>query len=259
MAGMEIALAVVFALLGMVIGSFLNVVIDRLPAGESIVFPPSHCPGCKRHLSAFELIPVFSYIALRGRCRTCGVRIPLRVLLVEIGTGAAFGLLYWNFGHTAELALAAFYFCLFEVLAMIDLEYHILPNVLVYPGMVFALAASLLLPGSGFVPDVLDAVIGGLCGLGIFLVIAIASRGGMGWGDVKMAALIGLAAGYPLVFVAILLAVVSGGLIAGLLIIFKIRSRKETIPFGPFLSLAAVATLVWGQALLDWYLGFLRY
>ncbi len=258
MAGMEIALAVVFALLGMVIGSFLNVVIDRLPAGESIVFPPSHCPGCKRRLSVTELIPVFSYIALRGRCRTCGARIPLRVLLVEIGTGAAFVFIALNYNSGGEMIVAAVYFCLFEALALIDLEHHILPNVLVYPAMVFALGASLLLPGTGFVPDVLDAVIGGLGGLGIFLIITVASRGGMGWGDVKMAALVGLATGYPLVFVAILLAVVSGGLIAGLLIVLKIRSRKDTIPFGPFLALAAMVTLVWGQAILDWYLGFLR-
>ena len=259
MAGMEIVLIVVIALLGMAIGSFLNVVIDRLPAGESIVFPASHCPACRRQLSAVELIPVISYLALRGRCRACHAGIPPRVLIVEIATGAAFALLAWHFGAAdVDFAIAAFYFCLFEALAMIDLERHILPNVIVYPAAGFALAASIFIHGGTIVPGVLDAATGGLIGLGLFFLIAIVSRGGMGWGDVKMAALVGLVTGFPLVFVAILVAVVSGGLIAWLLIIFKVRSRKETIPFGPFLSLAAMATILWGQAMLDWYLGFLR-
>jgi leader peptidase (prepilin peptidase)/N-methyltransferase len=179
------------------------------------------------------------------------------VLWVEIVTGAVFTILYWHYGLSVELAIAAFYFCLFIVLLVIDLEHHILPNKLVYPGAVFALALSIFLPRLEIVPGIASGAAGGGIGLGIFLLIAVLSRGGMGWGDVKMAALIGLVTGFPLIFVAILLAVVSGGLVAWVLIIFKIKSRKENIPFGPFLSLAVMVTLVWGGAILDWYLSFL--
>ncbi len=176
---------------------------------------------------------------------------------MEIATGAVFAFLYWHYGFSSELAVVVFYFCLFIVLLVIDLEHHILPNRLVYPGAVVALILSVFLSRLEVVPNIASAAAGGGIGLGIFLLIVVLSRGGMGWGDVKMAALVGMVTGYPLVFVAILLAVVSGGLVAWILIMSKAKSRKQSIPFGPFLSLAAMATLVWGSAILDWYLGFL--
>ena len=248
----------VFALLGMAIGSFLNVLIDRLPAGKSVVFPPSHCPSCQRRLSARDLIPVLSYLWLRGRCRYCRARIPGRLLWVEIGTGALFAYLYWHLGLSLELAVIAFYFCLFIVLMAIDLEHGLILNRLVYPGIVVALAISAIsefLPRLEFVPGIASAAAGGAVGLGLFLLIIIVSRGGMGWGDVKMAALIGLVTGFPRVFVALFLAVVLGGLIAWMLLLFRIRGRKQSIPFAPFLSLGAMLALLWGSSILSWYLG----
>ena len=249
----------VFALLGMATGSFLNVLIDRLPAGKSVIFPPSHCPSCQRRLSARDLVPVFSYLWLRGRCRYCQTRIPGRLLWVEIGTGAIFAYLYGRFGLSPELAVIAFYFCLFIVLTAIDLEHGLILNRLVYPGIVVALAISAIsefLPRlEEFVPGIASAAAGGATGLGLFLLIIIVSRGGMGWGDVKMAALIGLVTGFPLVFVALFLAVVLGGLIAWMLLLFRIRGRKQSIPFAPFLSLGAMLALLWGSNILSWYLG----
>ena len=248
-----------FALLGIAVGSFLNVCIDRLPAQESLVFPASHCASCRHRLSVKELIPVLSYIWLRGRCRYCNTPIPRRLLWVEVGTGVLFAYLYWHYGFSIELAVVTLYCCLFLVLMVIDLEHHILPNKLVYPGIVVALAISVafsVLPNNlEVVPRIESAAAGGGIGLGLFLLIIVVSRGGMGWGDLKMASLIGLVIGYPLVFVALFLAVVSGGLISWVLILIKARSRKQSIPFGPFLSLGAIAALLWGTNILDWYTG----
>ncbi len=251
---MEAFLIVVFVLLGMVVASFLNVCCDRLPARQSLVYPPSHCPACQRRLAAKDLIPVFSYLWLRGRCRYCQASIPRRLLWVEVGTGVLFGFTYWHYGLDIELAIILFYCCLFIVLLVIDLEHGLILNKVVYPAMAVALLISIFLPQLEIVPEIKQAAIGGGIGLGLFLLVVLISRGGMGWGDVKMAALIGLVVGFPLVFVALLMGIILGGLVAGVLLLFKIKKRKEAIPFGPFLSLAAMATLLWGSKILSWYL-----
>jgi len=266
---MEAALIVIFILLGMVVGSFLNVCGDRLPVGESIVYPPSHCPACQRRLRAKDKVPVFSYLWLRGRCRYCQAPIPRRLLWVEMGTGVLFGYLYWHYmvwhhGSAIELAIAAFYCSLFIVLLVIDLEHRFILDKIVYPAMGVALLISILfsipdfLPQVGIVPGIVQAAIGGGIGLVLFFLVVLVSRGGMGWGDVKMAALIGLVTGFPLIFVALLLAVIAGGLVAGFLLALKIKRRREAIPFGPFLSLATIVTLLWGSNILGWYLGLFR-
>ena len=256
---MEAVWIVVAALLGMAVGSFLNVVIDRLPGGKSLLFPASHCVSCQRRLAIKDLIPVFSYLWLRGRCRYCRAFIPKRILWVEIGTGILFAYLYWNYGLSTELGVAAFYCCLFLVLLVIDLEHGIIPNKLVYPSLVIALVLSAVLSQTKVVPGIVPAAVGFGIGLGLFLLIVLISRGGMGWGDVKMAALIGLVTGFPLVFVALFLAVVLGGLVAGILLLSKLRKRKESIPFAPYLSLGAIITLLFGNDLLSWYMGIFQF
>lgn len=245
---MEAALIVFFALLGTIIASFLNVCIDRLPNDESLISPASHCSSCSRRLTVKDLIPVFSYLWLRGRCRYCQATIPRRILLVEIGTGALFGFLYWHYGLTAELAVTAFFSFLLIVIMVIDLEHSLILNKLVYPGILIALLVSIFFP-----PHIKNAAIGGGIGFGLFILIVLVSRGGMGWGDVKLATLLGLVTGYPLVFVALLMAIIPGGLTAIVLLLLKIRGRKEPIPFGPFLSMSTIVTLLWGQNILDWY------
>ena len=200
---MEVSLIVVSTLFGMAVGSFLNVCIDRLPGSESLLFPASRCAACHQRLAIKDLIPIISYLWLRGRCRYCRAPVPRRLLWVEVGTGILFAYLYWRYGLNAELALVAFYCCLFLVIMVIDLEHGIIPNKIVYPCMVVALVISVFLPPSGvaypgetatllfnaFLPKlgIAQAAIGGGIGLVLFLLIVIISRGGMGWGDVKMA------------------------------------------------------------------------
>jgi len=258
---MEVVLVVAFALLGTVIGSFLNVCIDRLPAGKSLVYPPSHCDACQHRLSPKDLIPVFSYLWLCRRCRYCRVPIPRRLFWVEVGSGLLFALTYWHYGLSVEFAVITFYCCLFIVIGVIDLEHKLILNKIVYPAAVVALIISVFLPSPGIIdisppwPESASGVIAGAIGFAFLLIPAVIYRGGMGWGDVKMAALIGLVTGFPLVFVALLMGVVLGGLVAAILLLLKIKKRKEPIPFGPFLSLATIATLLWGNNIVNWYLG----
>jgi leader peptidase (prepilin peptidase)/N-methyltransferase len=258
---MEIGFIIIFIFLGMMVGSFLNVCADRLPARKSIVYPPSHCSSCRRRLKAKDLVPVFSYLWLHGRCRYCRAPIPRRLLWVEVGTGVLFGLACWRYGLSLELLITLVYSSIFIVLLVIDLERRLILNKIVYPSMALALLVSGLfsiphfLPPVGIVPRIIPALIGGGIGLVLFFLVAIISRGGMGWGDVKMAALVGLVTGLHLVFVALLLAVITGGLVAGILLALKLKRRRQAIPFGPFLSLATIVTLLWGHSILSWYWG----
>jgi leader peptidase (prepilin peptidase)/N-methyltransferase len=247
-----------FGILGAVVGSFLNVCIDRLPTGMSIISsPPSHCPFCQKRIAVKDLIPVFSYLWLRGRCRYCQAQIPQRLLWVELGTGALFAFLYWHYGLSWQLLITIVYSCLFIVVMVIDLEHHIIPNKIVYPGMALALILSLLAQ-LGVVetePGIVRAAIGGGAGLVLLLLPALVYRGGMGFGDVKLAALVGLVTGFPLVIVALFLAIVSGGMVAAILLLLKKKRWREGMAFGPFLSLGVMATLFWGADILSWYLG----
>ena len=255
-----------FALLGLAVGSFLNVCIDRLPQNKSIAYPPSHCEACQHKLTAKDLIPVFSYLRLRGRCRYCQASIPRKLLWVELAAGVIFALLYWHYRLNPELGVMAFYACLFIIVFVIDLEHSLILNKIVYPSMVVALLLSLI-PQSWLKqetwltttiePGIASAALGGAIGFAVFLVIALVSRGGMGWGDVKLAALIGLATGFPLAFVAIIMAAILGGVVAVILLATRRRGRREMIPFGPFLAVAAMVTLLWGGNILTWYLGLM--
>ncbi|MCL0097599.1 prepilin peptidase [Dehalococcoidia bacterium] len=254
-------------IIGICIGSFLNVCIDRLPRGQSIVSPPSHCPTCGRKLKRIELIPLVSYLWLRGRCRSCGTGIPRRVVGVELGTGFLFAFLSFSYGFGVEFLVLALCGSLFLVLAVIDLEHGLILNKIVYPAIGISLLLSPFWPSLGFgrsflgesgmIHSFLGSLSGGLIFAAFLFVIALISSGGMGWGDVKMAALIGLITGFPSVLMAMMLSLVSSGIVAILLLALRLRSRKEAIPFGPFLSLGAFIALLWGQELITWYLGLL--
>jgi len=266
---MEGVLTAIFALLGVAVGSFLNVCSDRLPLGKSLVTPPSHCDACHHRLSPKELVPVFSYLWLRGRCRFCQAPIPRRILWVEISCGFLFAFNYWYYGLGFEFAVITFYCCLFLVLMVIDLEHKLILNKIVYPAVVVAVIISFFQPPLGVinvplpwptiasgVSGMVSSVIGGATGFILLLIPAIIYPVGIGWGDVKMAALIGLVTGFPLVFVALFTGIVCGGLVAGLLLLLKMKGRREAIPFAPFLSVATIVTLLWGSNILDWYMGF---
>jgi leader peptidase (prepilin peptidase)/N-methyltransferase len=254
--------SVLFFVIGAVVGSFINVVVDRLPQGKSIVSPSSHCSACGKPISVFDNIPIISYLILRARCRNCGAAIPQRLFWVELVTAVLFTFLYWHYGLGWELALIIFYCLIFIALLVIDLEQGLLPNKIVYPAMIIALLVAGLGTIFGFKPVyiaswgfrlwIVNVVIGGLIGLVLLLIPALLYRGGMGWGDIKLAALIGFVTGFPLVILAIFLAVIVGGLVAGFLLLLKIKKRKDAIPFGPFLAGAAMLTIFWGNNLLGW-------
>jgi prepilin signal peptidase PulO-like enzyme (type II secretory pathway) len=257
---------VLFFMVGAAVGSFMNVVADRLPEGKSITYPPSYCFGCKRQITAGDNIPIVSYLWLRGHCRSCGATIPQRIFWVELGTALLFAFLYWHYGLNWELLLAAMFCCIFALLLLIDLEHGILPNKIVYAGIAIALVAAGLgsvfsfepsyVVGIGFRLWIINVAIGGAIGFVLLLLPALFYRGGMGWGDIKLAALIGFITGFPLVILSIFLAVIVGGLAAGILLILKIKRRKDAIPFGPFLSGAAIITLFWGNTIIAWLFHF---
>ena len=179
---------------------------------------------------------------------------------MELATALIFALLYWHYGLRPELGVMILYACLFIIIFVIDLEQGLILNKVIYPGMVVALLLALY-PWPWFTESIgmrlAYAALGGGIGFAIFLLIAIVSRGGMGWGDVKLAALIGLATGFPLVLLSIIMGAILGGIVAVALVIAKKRERRQTIPFGPFLAVAAMITLLWGSNILSWYLGLM--
>ena len=259
---MSSLLILLFVLLGLFVGSFLNVCIDRLPQGQSIIRPPSHCASCNRRLGILELIPLFSYLWLRGRCRYCQAPIPIRLPIVEGVTALIFALLYWKYGLEAQLGIVLVYTCILIIIFVIDLEHQLVLNKVTYPSMIIAFGLSMLSPEiaevtplvGGTIGRLVSSVIGGAIGLAFMTLPLIIYRRGMGIGDIKLGALVGLMTGYPLVFVALLISVIGGGLISVILLAFKIRGRKDPIPFAPFMAASALVTILWGQTIWHWYL-----
>lgn len=247
---MSMAAAVLVFILGLLTGSFLNVCICRLPKGESIVFPPSRCPACGRRLSAAELVPVFSWLRQRGRCRGCSAPVAARYPAVELLTGLIFLLLYRQLGLTAEFVTSAAFFSGLIIITFIDLEHQLIPNRLVAVLLGIAALRQIIWPEVALP----SAVWGALAGAGILLAVAILSGGGMGGGDVKLMLPLGFFFGLPGTLLLVLLAFISGGMVGGTLLLLKIKGRKDAIPFGPFLVLGALVTALAGQQIIDWYL-----
>ncbi|MGA9049431.1 MAG: prepilin peptidase [Dehalococcoidia bacterium] len=247
---MEIVLAFIFFLIGISFGSFFNVVADRVPQRKSIVSPPSHCFQCGRALKSKDLVPVFSYIILKGRCRYCGAGIPLRSMLVELTTGLLFVLAWAVLGPHWQLLVVVTYMSILIILSITDLESGFFPGAILYSAVILALAITLVKTFTGLTPDIISAVIGFAVGFGFFFLIWCIARlfkkEIIGFGDVVLGGLIGIMTGFPLVIAAIYLAVLGGGLTAIVLVIFKIRKLTEPISFGLFLAMGATVTLLWG-------------
>lgn len=241
-------IALAFAL-GAVIGSFLNVVIVRLPRGESLVWPGSHCVACGKPIRWFDNIPVLNFLWLRGRCRECGDRIAWRYPVVEATTATLFALAACRFGGGLELLGGWLLIAALVAISGIDLEHQIIPDVISLPVIATGLALSFFTPSRSWV----DALLGVVLGAGIPFAVIVLSRGGMGGGDMRLAALIGAFLGWKLALVAIFLAVVLGGAAGAVLLFTGLRGRKDRIPFGPFLAAGAVMSLFWGDAVIQWY------
>ena len=255
----EIFFIIFFGILGTAIGSFLNVVTDRLPAGKSLVYPPSGCDACQHRLSWLDLFPVFSYLFLRGRCRYCQTKIPIRILWVELGTGLLTAFLYWFFGWKPMLPVSIVYCSVLIVIAIIDLNHQLILNKIVFPAAVVALIVNFFVPDLFSMHNLLFGLLGGafgfvFLGLAAIFSLVIFKKEGMGMGDIKMAAMIGLMVGFPNVIVALFGGILLGGLTAIFLVIFKKKSRKDIIPFGDFLSAGTIITLLWGSQIIHWYL-----
>jgi len=246
-----IAAALAAFVFGLCVGSFLNVVIARLPDGRSIVTPGSACPRCARPIAWYDNVPVLSFLRLRGRCRHCGGHISWRYPLVELATGALFALAILCLGAGPALAPALVLAATLVAITGIDLDHQIIPDVVTLPGIAVGVAFSLLLGQ----PRWTDALIGIAVGGGLFFAIIVASRGGMGGGDMKLAAMLGAFLGWRPLLVAILAAVLAGGLLAIGLLALRRKGRKDAVPFGPFLALGGLVALFWGGPLIDWYLG----
>jgi leader peptidase (prepilin peptidase)/N-methyltransferase len=240
--------------LGLVVGSFLNVCIYRLPRRESVAWPGSRCTRCDRPLAWFENVPVVSWVALRGRCRTCGSAIGVVYPIVELITAFAFAGAYAIYGLTPLLAVRLLFASAMIVLFVIDLRHKILPNVITVPGIVAGIGFSLAVP-----PGPLASVIGAAAGGGLLFAIAEGYyrwRGveGLGMGDVKMLAMIGAFLGWQLMLVTLILASFAGSLIGVALIASRRGSMQAALPFGTFLAVGALAAAVSGDAMLAWYL-----
>lgn len=250
---------IVAGLGGLLLGSFANVVIHRVPRKESIIRPGSRCPSCGAAVGARDNLPLVSWLALKGRCRHCSARISPRYPIVELLTGVVFALITdWAPEATDLIAFLPFAWVL-VVLAFIDLEHKILPNVIVLPsvvGMTVLLAiAAALGPGIG---AWVRALGGGAAGFAVFLALAIISPRGMGMGDVKLAAVLGLALGYVAwarVFVGFFMGFLTGALGGLVLVAAKRAGIKAEVPFGPYLALGALIALLWGEPLVDAWLG----
>ncbi|MCW2991911.1 MAG: prepilin peptidase [Solirubrobacterales bacterium] len=245
------AAAVILAgLIGLIIGSFLNVVAHRLPRGESLATPGSRCPSCGEPVKPYDNIPVLSWLLLRGRCRHCGEPISWQYPAVELATGALFAAVVAARDDAGGIALGLILVTALVPIVVIDLERRLIPNLITGPAAVLALAAGLALDIDG-VPEQLIA---GAAAGGFFFLAAMAYPRGMGMGDVKLAGLLGLCLGRA-VAPALMIALLSGVLVGGIVIarLGARAGRKTAVPFGPFLALGGAIALFAGDALVNWY------
>jgi len=236
---------------GAAVGSFLNVCIYRIPAGESVVHPLSRCPVCRSYLRFFDLIPILSYFFLKGKCRYCGSRIAWQYPVVELITGLLFVLALVKYGITMSALRSIVLFSVIVPVAVVDLRHKIIPDKLNLAG--FILGIPLALESKEIL---YSCIIGLLAGGGLLLLIALVSRGGMGGGDIKLAAVLGLLLGWKLLLVTLFWAFVAGGIAGLTMLTLRLVRLKEPIPFGPCLALGAIIAALAGDKVIMWYGGF---
>ncbi len=262
---MSVLLPVLALALGAIVGSFLNVVIHRYPRGESIVIPASHCPNCNTPIKPYDNVPVLSYLWLAGRCRACAQPISIRYPLVELANALFYLAVFQRTGLSIAFIPIAALVSMFIVLIYIDAEIQILPDVITYSGIAIALATSFV---STLAPDLvlaatwIDSLIGGAAAAALlsFVILAywfVRRRQGMGWGDVKMIAMIGALLGASSIPAVLLLAAVAGAVIGLPLALRHERGMQVPLPFGVFLGFATLGVLFFGRTLWSWYAALL--
>jgi len=238
---------------GLLVGSFLNVCIYRLPLGQSIAWPGSRCTSCERPLTWYENVPVLSWIALQGRCRTCRAPVSWQYPAVEVATGVMCALTFLAYGWTPLFVVRVVFGCALIVLFAIDYTHQILPNVITLPGIVVGFVCSLLLP-PGWTSSLIGLVIGGVFP---YLIaegyLRLRGREGMGMGDLKMFAMVGAFLGWPLVWVTLILSSVLGIAIGGTALLVSRRGMETRMPFGTFIAVAALVCSLWETPVLQAY------
>lgn len=257
-------IAVITFLFGTMVGSFLNVCIARIPNGESVVRPPSHCPKCKKSIPFYDNIPILSYLVLRGRCRSCGERISPRYLFVEVLMGSLAAALYFHIGLGLAFFAAFIFVAALIVISFVDLDVRIVPDVISLPGiaagLLFSLAAKYgIADPSEVIPTPLSALIGILAGGGFLYAVAwiyarVTGVDGMGGGDIKLLAMIGAFLGWPSVPFTIFLASLAGSVVGLGVMLATGAGRRLALPFAPFLCLGATLHLFFGRELVAFYL-----
>ena len=240
---------------GIILGSFLNVCIHRLPLHQSIVFPASHCCSCKKPIAFYDNIPLLSFIMLRGACRHCKAPISYQYPIVELLTGLLSLACMFTWGVGLPYAVSLAFCAALIVVSFIDLEHQIIPDSISLPGILCGLILSFFTPSLTFLDSLLGAALGG----GSLLIIAggyylITRQEGMGLGDVKLLAMMGAFLGWQSILFIIMVGSFSGALVGIAVMIKKKKDRRYAIPFGPFLSLGAVSYLLYGQQIIDWYI-----
>ena len=248
---------VLIFILGLIVGSFSNVCIYRIPRNESIIYPASHCPKCRSKIKPVDNIPLLSFILLKGRCRNCKSKISTQYPIVELLTGLIYLIIYLIYGLNIQTLIYIILSSALIIVAFIDLNEQIVPDVISLPGIVIGFIISFLVPYISFINSALGVVIGG----GIILIIGLAGsvifkKEAMGGGDVKLAAMIGAFLGWRYIIISLFLGFFLGALAGIILILSKIKSREDVVPFGPFIVLGSFITLLWGEKIIFWYIGF---
>lgn len=244
----------VIFIFGACIGSFLNVCICRLPESRSIVTPPSACPRCQSSIKFYDNIPILSYLVLLGKCRGCGTRISIRYPLVELLTGLLSVAAAIRYGLSVDFIIYFVFICALVTITFIDIDHQIIPDVISLPGIPIGLACSLMLSSISF----RDSLIGALIGGGSLFLVAwgyyhFTGKEGMGGGDIKLLAMIGAFIGWQGVFFTIFISSAVGSIIGIFLMLVARKNMKFAVPFGPFLSLGAIAYLFFGTEVIFWY------
>ncbi len=241
-------MSLLYAIIGLLVGAVLNVLADTMPLKARL--RPPHCIHCKAQRRPAAWLATLSYVLERGRCAACGERQALRGVLTELATALAFALIFAHYDLTGHMLLLSAYVAILILVTIIDLEHRLVLNRVIGPAILLALIASPFTPDLGLK----RALVGGMVGFFFFYVVAMLKPGAMGAGDVKLAAFIGLITGFPVVVVALLVTLFAGGGISLLLVITRIRSTRDYIPYGPFLVIGGIYALFWGQAATDDYL-----
>ena len=247
---MDMMYIVLFAVLGAVFGSFYNVVGLRIPNGESIVMPPSHCTSCQKRLTGIELIPVFSYILQGGKCRGCKAKFSPIYMFTEIITAFLFAFAYIKIGLQWELAIALLFISLLVIINVSDLAYMLIPDKVLLFFLPLLIIGRIVSPLDPF----WDSFIGAIVGFAILFLIAIVSKGGMGGGDIKLFFLLGLVLGTYHTLLTLFFASVIGMIVGIVVLTVRGQGRKTAVPFGPSIALAAIIVYFYGQSIIDWYM-----